>query len=421
MHLLGDVLAALSNFLFSLIATISVVYFISTLISVLACRRQRPAPPPVPDDQLPTVTVHITSRNELVALDCARCCMAFDYPEDKLQILLGDDSNNRNIMDEIDHFAKKNPRVKVLRRNQRIGFKSGNLNHLNGFTTGDYILVMDSDFLPEPDFLSRLVAHAVADPGLAAVQARWNSTDAHESLTTLLGAAIVNVTHFIMLPFFDRFMKTCFLCGSAMLIKRKTLFDMNGWETHTMIEDIDLSFRLFIEGHRLLYCPDVICDCEAPHTPHDLFRQQKRWAYGVVETTLKRSMALYRSRKATLGNKIAASIVSSGYAVSFLVFISLMVGLLHMLVLGAGNLDASLDVSVRGTFDNLWRIIISCGALVATICAGFASGFGISGAGKLIVASYTVGFVMLFYVSSGILRALLHLPIDWIPPAKRGR
>jgi cellulose synthase/poly-beta-1,6-N-acetylglucosamine synthase-like glycosyltransferase len=418
--MLSEIIDGLSRALFSLVTVISIIYFISTLVSVLTCRRKRSSPP-VPDERLPTVTVQITSRNELVALDCARCCMAFDYPEDKLQILLGDDSNNPNIMQEIDHFAEHNPRVKVLRRTNRIGFKSGNLNHVNEHTTGEYILVMDSDFIPEPDFLRRLTAHAVADPGLAAVQARWHITDAHESLTTLLGAGIINVTHFIMLPLFDRFMKTCFLCGSAMLIKRQAMAEMNGWETRTMIEDIDLSFRFFTNGYRIAYCPDVTCDCEVPHTAHDLFRQQKRWAYGVVETTLKRSRALYCSRKATLGNKIAATVVSSGYAVSFLVFISTILGFVQMLVQGAGHMDASLQVSVQGTVGNLWRIMISCGALVATICAGFSSGFGKRGALKLIVASYTVGFIMLFHVSNGILRAVLHMPIDWVPPEKRGR
>ena len=420
MLMLGEIIDGLLKVLFSLVTVISLIYLISTLVSVLACRRKRSSSP-VPDERLPTVTVQITSRNELVALDCARCCMALDYPEDKLQILLGDDSNNPNIMQEIDHFAEHNPRIKVLRRTNRIGFKSGNLNHVNEHTTGEYILVMDSDFLPEPDFLRRLAAHAVADPGLAAVQARWRITDAHESLTTLLGAGIINVTHFIMLPLFDRFMKTCFLCGSAMLIKRQTMVEMNGWETRTMIEDIDLSFRLFTNGHRIAYCPDVTCDCEVPHTAHDLFRQQKRWAYGVVETTLKRSRALYGSRKATSGNKIAATVVSSGYAVSFLVFISTVLELVEMLVQGAGHLDASLQTSVAGTAGNLWRIVISCGALVATICAGFSSGFGIRGAGKLIFASYTVGFVMLFHVSNGILRAVLRLPIDWVLPEKHGR
>lgn len=420
MNSLNEGIEGMTAVLFSLVSVISVIYFITTLISVLACRRKAAAPA-VPDEQLPTVTIQITSRNELVALDCARCCMAFDYPEDKLQILLGDDSNNPNVMQEIDHFAEQNLRVRVLRRNNRIGFKSGNLNHVNQYTTGEYILVMDSDFLPEPDFLRRLAAHAVADPGLAAVQARWRITDVHESLTTLLGSGIVNVTHFIMLPLFDRFMKTCFLCGSAMLIKRQAMVEMNGWETHTMIEDVDLSFRFFINGYRLAYCPDVVCDCEVPHTAHDLFRQQKRWAYGVVETALKRSRALYFSRKATLGNKIAATIVSSGYAVSFLVFISTMLGFAHMLIQGAGHMDASLQTSVQGTAGGLWRIMISCGALVATICAGFSSGFGKRGAVKLIIASYTIGFIMLFHVSNGIFRAVLHLPIDWVPPAKRGR
>jgi cellulose synthase/poly-beta-1,6-N-acetylglucosamine synthase-like glycosyltransferase len=104
---------------------LSVGYFILTACA-LALSRLRNKPETITDESLcPTVTVQIPTYNELAALNCAARCLDFDYPAEKLQIMIGDDSNQPEISAKIDAFVADNPRVEISRRGDNIGFKPG--------------------------------------------------------------------------------------------------------------------------------------------------------------------------------------------------------------------------------------------------------------------------------------------------------
>ena len=62
--------------------------------------------PPITKN-FPMVTVQIPTYNELAALNCAKRCLDFDYPKDKLQIIIGDDSNDPECKRKIDEFQAK--------------------------------------------------------------------------------------------------------------------------------------------------------------------------------------------------------------------------------------------------------------------------------------------------------------------------
>jgi len=77
-------------------------YFVVTAIA-LALSRLRDRPVVIQDTSLyPTVTVQIPTFNELAALNCAKCCLNFDYPAEKIQIMIGDDSNQPELSAKID-------------------------------------------------------------------------------------------------------------------------------------------------------------------------------------------------------------------------------------------------------------------------------------------------------------------------------
>ena len=72
---------------------LSLGYFAVTAFA-LALSRLRTKPVILQDtNHYPTVTVQIPTYNELAALNCAKCCLNFDYPAEKIQIMIGDDSS----------------------------------------------------------------------------------------------------------------------------------------------------------------------------------------------------------------------------------------------------------------------------------------------------------------------------------------
>lgn len=388
----------------------------------LVFRRHRPAEPcPPADDLLPRVTVQIPTYNELAALNCARCCLAFDYPPDKLQILIGDDSNQAEVSRAIDRFAQEHPRVQVCRRGTNAGYKPGNLNHMLKQTKGDYLLILDSDFLPERNFLRRLGAPAARDPGLAGVQASWQVANARQNHSTLMGAGIVNVIHVVILPVLKRLAKTGMFCGSAELVRKDLLLAHGGWTVGALTEDVDYSLRVLAAGQRIEYLEDLACACETPHTPKDLFRQQMRWAYGVVRALMAHGTRLLFSRPVRKRTKTAVACFCGGYLMVLLLLATALLGALGTAVGWAAGEPAAVAGSLDGGCGSaLVNLALTCGMLVSSVCAGFVSGFGARSAQKLVAASLTIGFVLLFFVARGLAQAALGMPMNWFMLKKNG-
>ena len=188
---------------------LSSLYFIITLIALTTRSMHLKKPTSTHQEALPHVTVQIPTYNELAALNCAQRVLQFDYPADRLQIILGDDSNQQEVSAAIDAFAEEHPRIEISRRGGNSGYKPGNLNAMLPLSKGEYLLILDSDFLPKKDFLRRIVEPVVKDPSLSGVQASWRIINVHHNFSTLMGTGIINVIHSILMPFYVQINLSC--------------------------------------------------------------------------------------------------------------------------------------------------------------------------------------------------------------------
>jgi cellulose synthase/poly-beta-1,6-N-acetylglucosamine synthase-like glycosyltransferase len=399
-------------------------YLIVTAIA-LALSRLRNRPEIIRDESLyPTVTVQIPTYNELAALNCAARCLDFDYPEEKLQIMIGDDSSEADVSARIDAFAAANPRIEISRRGDNAGFKPGNLNVMLPKARGDYLLILDSDFLPKRDFLKRLVVPVIKDPTLAGAQAAWRIINVHDNHSTLMGTGIVNIIHTVLLPFLKAATRQCVFCGSGELVKKSYLIEHGGWTAGALTEDVDYSLRVITDGKRIAYVDDLRVRCEVPYTPGDLFRQQMRWAYGVMRAFMAHGKKLILSRTIQKRTKFAALLFSSGYVMISLLLLTMILGILN-LVSGMLGLDPAAAQSSSYSvghfiYDTLVNLVLTCGLLVSAIAAGFINGFGFRNLGKLVIASLTIGVICMFFVGRGLLTAWFGLPMKWFMMRKAG-
>ena len=106
---------------------------------------------------LPKVLVQVPVFNEPAVVERAiDAVAALDYPLDRLQIQILDDST-----DETTRLARARARfhrergvhIDVVRRPDRSSFKAGALAAGLARARGEYIAVFDADFQPRPDFL----------------------------------------------------------------------------------------------------------------------------------------------------------------------------------------------------------------------------------------------------------------------------
>jgi len=398
------------NTLIFVATLISIAYLIMSVYVYLSKKSRINIPE---QDYTPTVTVQIPTFNELAALACAKKCSEFDYPKDKLQIIIGDDSNKKEVSEKIDSFAKKINKkhpglILVTRRGLNVGFKPGNLNHMLKFTKGEYIVIFDSDFSPEKDFLRRVIAPFKENKNLSVVQARWKIVNFDQNIISMLGGSISVLFHHVVLPFVRKFDGSTMLCGSAEAIRKKDLIAAGGWLAGSLTEDVECTMRLLKKGKKIIYLEDVECECEVPHTAKDLFKQQKRWAYGVISALKKHLLSLLKSKSVRARDKVAVILFSvMGYAFSVLLVLITIFGLLSMISDTPGPINWTLFFGQLGI-----NILFTSGVLIATTVSLLMSK-NIRKLPQIVIASFTIGLAMTFFVSIGMTMALLGRPMQW--------
>src|SRR5215472_11617901 len=151
------------------------------LTTLALIRIFQPAPrvrcPRLPEEALPHVLVQLPVCDEgPLAVRVAAAAARLDWPSDKLEIQVLDDGRVGDPTELARNIASVVPdgvNLKVLRRNDRSGFKAGNLAFGLRHADAPYVAIFDADFEPSPDFLRRTVPALLADSGLAFVQARW--------------------------------------------------------------------------------------------------------------------------------------------------------------------------------------------------------------------------------------------------------
>jgi cellulose synthase/poly-beta-1,6-N-acetylglucosamine synthase-like glycosyltransferase len=223
-----------------------------------------------------------------------------DYPRHLLQVQVLDDSSDETTRLARACVARHRAQgldVILIHRRQLIGFKAGALAHGLKQARGEYVAIFDADFCPEPDFLQRTVPYLMADSGLAFVQARWSYLNpAYSPLTRAQTIALDG--HFVV-EHLGRNRNGLLINfnGTAGVWRRQAIEQAGGWQSDTLTEDVDLSFRAQLAGWRALYLPDVEVPAELPPQMAAFKRQQARWATGAAQCLFKLGGSLWRGRQ----------------------------------------------------------------------------------------------------------------------------
>lgn len=407
-RVLMDYIHASSDFIFYfflyVMVGITVIYLILSLVALFSKKKyeEKPFDPSLS----PKVTVQIPTKNEVIALRCAEKCLQFDYPIDKFEVLIGDDSDDPLVSRDIEDFVSKHKNIKVIKRESNEGFKPGNLNNMLKHSTGDIIVIFDSDFVPEKDFLRRIVAPFVHDKEVAAVQARWNFSNFDQNYVTILGSTIVHTFHHIVLSFLKRFDSTS-LCGSAEAIRKDVLVELGGWRPGSLTEDIEFSLRLHKSNKRMVYLPDLECYSDVPYTASDLYKQQMRWGYGVISAYKTHMGGLIFNKKITLKRKIISFTAGFGYILPFLMLLLFITGALSLLTHRPAPIDFPKLISETGI-----NILLTSGLIFASIVALYKAK-KLKHVFKMLASSFTIGLVTTYYVNKGIIKSILNKPMQW--------
>ncbi|MEM7228833.1 MAG: cellulose synthase family protein [Planctomycetota bacterium] len=265
-------------------------------------------PTPTAFTDLPSVTVQLPMFNEQhVATRIIEAAAAIDYPADRLQIQVLDDSTDESAdiaRRTCDRLAEQGVTIEYRHRTDRRGYKAGALEEGLESATGEFIAIFDADFIPPAAFLHDTIHHFSA-PDIGMVQARWGHLNRNQNWLTRIQAICLD-GHFAIEQAARSAAGHWFnFNGTAGMWRRRCIDDAGGWQHDTLTEDTDLSYRAQLEGWTFRYLRDVECPAELPPTMGAFLSQQRRWTKGLMQTAIKLMPRILRS-DAPIGTKVDA-------------------------------------------------------------------------------------------------------------------
>jgi len=254
----------------------------------------------------PYITIQLPIYNEMYVVErLLRNISKIDYPKDKLEIQVLDDSTDESITftkDYIEKLQKTGLDIKHITRLNRIGFKAGALKAGLKIAKGEIIAIFDADFLPEKNWLKKTVPY-FKDESIGVVQTRWAHINKNYSLLTRVQAFALDA-HFT-LEQTGRNIKGHFINfnGTAGLWRKTCIIDAGNWEGDTLTEDLDLSYRAQLKKWKFKYLEDVKTPAELPIVVSAARSQQFRWNKGGAENFRKMFKRVVKSDAISLKTK----------------------------------------------------------------------------------------------------------------------
>jgi len=277
---------------------------------------------------LPAVTVQLPVFNEYYVIRrLIEAVSRLDYPREKLQIQILDDSTDetREIAEsEVARLKANGFDIDYSHRDNRKGFKAGALAAGLDHAKGEFVFILDADFVPAPDTLKRTIDD-FTDPRVGMVQMRWGHLNRDYSLLTRVQSLFLDGHLLLEQTARSRSGRFFNFNGTAGIWRKSCICDAGGWHYDTLTEDLDLSYRAQMRGWSFVYLPDVVVPAELPVDMNGFKSQQHRWTKGSIQTCKKLLPNIWRSRIPLLIKLEATAHLTSNFGYLLLVLLCVLI------------------------------------------------------------------------------------------------
>ena len=289
---------------------------------------ERWLPPPDKPPPLavwPPISILVPCYNESDnAEETLRAAANVDYPD--FEIVAINDGSRDDTAEVLNRLADEIPRLRVVHLAQNSG-KAAALNTGAALARHEILVCIDGDALLDPHAL-RWIARAFQVGGVGAVAGNPRI----RNRTSLLGR--LQVGEFSSIIGLIRRAQTVYgrmftVCGVICAFRKRALHEAGWWSSHTITDDIDVTWRVQLAGWRVIYQPNAIVWILMPETLRGLWRQRLRWAEGGVEMMFDFFRPMVSARAPSLWPAYLNFVVSVVW--SYCMLFSLFVGMLWTL------------------------------------------------------------------------------------------
>ena len=309
------------------IISLSVLFIFSShgfvmVYHYLKLKNKKEIAPTLDEKNLPIVTIQLPLFNEkYVVRRLIDACCKIDYPKNKLEIQVLDDSTDDTVAlvaSIVSEMKEAGNNILHIRRTNRKGFKAGALKEGLEVAKGEFIAVFDADFVPKKDFLKNTLSY-FENKKIGMVQSRWEHLNENYSFLTKIQALALDGHFVIEQAYRNKAGYFINFNGTGGIWRKSCIIDAGNWQSDTLTEDLDLSYRAQLKGWKFKFLTNVTSPAELPADINALKSQQFRWTKGAIETSRKLLPKVWKS-KMSLKLKIHSTFhLTNNFAFPFII------------------------------------------------------------------------------------------------------
>jgi hyaluronan synthase len=261
--------------------TLVVSSYVTSRFVLAACYR-----PPRDAGLEPPVAIVVPAFNEGEAVvRTIDSCLALDYPVDKLEVVVVNDGSSDDTWDYMQQACARHPdgAVRCIDLGSNQGKRAAMAAGIRA-TTAEILLFVDSDSMPAPNALRRLV-QAFGDPRVGAAAGITHVRNASTNALTKMQAARYYVSFQLLKTAESVFGAVSCCPGCFAAYRRDAILPLlEGWEHQRFLgvectygDDRALTNRVLRSGWRSVYDSTAQAWTDAPDEYRKFFRQQLRW------------------------------------------------------------------------------------------------------------------------------------------------
>ena len=324
-------------------------------------------------------------------------CRRVSYPHTTYLITDRDDP-------ELKDLALRHGAV-LIEAGQTDGAKAGKINKALARTTEEFILILDPDHIPFPNFLEQTLGF-FQDPRIGFVQVSQAYYNQGRSFTA---RAAAEQTYTFYGPTQMGFYGT----GSSVAIGanctfRRSALESIGGHAVGLAEDLLTSLRLHAAGWKSVYNPVIVSRGLVPEDFGSFCKQQLKWSRGVFEITFTELPSLFS--KLSPWQKITYAAIGTYYFVGATAFFFTVIPFLYIMAEIMPASMSFIDFIVNGSFVAFIALAIYLYAQRWMVHPASERGFHWRGM-ILKYAAWPVYFM-------GFMLSVVNVDIPYIPTAK---
>jgi cellulose synthase (UDP-forming) len=166
--------------------------------------------------------------------------------------------------------------------------KAGNLNFGLERSSGEFVLILDADFVPSPEMLAEMLPYFTADPKLGILQTPQFFRNAGEQTFVERGSATSQEIFYRAIQVARDQRDAVVCCGTNAVYRRAALAENNGITLISHSEDAHTGIDLRTLGWNVRYLPVNLASGLCPADVDSFFSQQYRWCVGTISIVADR-------------------------------------------------------------------------------------------------------------------------------------